>query len=408
MPTKFKFKPDRHSQFVAQAMLLRAEYEHRIALDRATTEDVLVSPDTRVPSDGELSTMYEELMSEGSEEEPETPHGALLYIELVSDIVAGELMSRYRPEGGIVTTERDLGYALELLNGVHGWVNRLDWQDAVEQERAFHREHPERRGRRLDALLSEAINPELRSRAEALATEYAAPLPDGDAGLVEALRRIREYEPRRKDLYREFDISPAIEEQVIEPTLNVAENQLREHLEQTPPNSLVGAAAKLRYLADPQMGLLTNRSEVVADQVLEIVEREAGRGPGEWPALHARWAEIAGRIMALELEESERRSKVAVARLRAERERLIKEDLDQVLQQIYALPVDSWEAVATLLDIAIEEGDIEPPMDLASDWPTFKKVLKALRQRLAPAIEFTALRRALAASVDVEATIASA
>jgi len=66
MPTEFKFKPDRHSQFVAQAMLLCAEYEHRIALHRATDEKILVSPNTGVPSYDELIADVTELRIRGA------------------------------------------------------------------------------------------------------------------------------------------------------------------------------------------------------------------------------------------------------------------------------------------------------------------------------------------------------
>jgi 2-keto-4-pentenoate hydratase len=59
--------------------------------------------------------------------------------------------------------------------------------------------------------------------------------------------------------------------------------------------------------------------------------------------------------------------------------------------------------------IAIDQDDISLPLgsDLPNDWLTFNKVLEALRQ-FAPAIEFTALRRAYAPSVDVEAIIRNA
>jgi hypothetical protein len=69
-------------------------------------------------------------------------------------------------------------------------------------------------------------------------------------------------------------------------------------------------------------------------------------------------------------------------------------------------PADNSEAVATLVDIALENDDIEPPQDLV-DWIAFNKVLKALRQH-APAIDFTSLRRICGPTVDVEAIIAKA
>src|SRR5207302_6020453 len=44
------------------------------------------------------------------------------------------------------------------------------------------------------------IRAELRERAAALVAEYDAPLPEGDAGLIEAERRLHELEPRREAL----------------------------------------------------------------------------------------------------------------------------------------------------------------------------------------------------------------
>jgi hypothetical protein len=53
------------------------------------------------------------------------------------EIIAGELTNRYREEGGIVTTERDLGYALELLLGVRNWANHLDGDGAFGNPEAW-------------------------------------------------------------------------------------------------------------------------------------------------------------------------------------------------------------------------------------------------------------------------------
>jgi hypothetical protein len=58
-------------------------------------------------------------------------------------------------------------------------------------------------------------------------------------------------------------------------------------------------------------------------------------------------------------------------------------------------------------DVAIEQGDITPPLQLAGGWGTVNKVLKALRQ-FSPAIEFSALRRFYPPDVDVDAIIADA
>ena len=148
-----------------------------------------------VPSYDELSAKYEDLMGEWSEERPDTPHGALSYIELVSNILVDELVSRHREEGGILRTKRDLGYALDLLTGVRNWVNHLDLVDAMEQERAFLREHPEQRGRiGIDPLSSETIDPALRSTESSTATDW----PDLHRRWADLAARIEQIEQRRK------------------------------------------------------------------------------------------------------------------------------------------------------------------------------------------------------------------
>jgi hypothetical protein len=109
--------------------------------------------------------------------------------------------------------------------------------------------------------------------------EYSAPLPEGDAGLIEAERRLRECYPQRKALYREFKISMEIEAEIVNPTVTAAEVQLEEFIEETPPRSLVGAAVKLRALCDKDVGLAAGESEDQLgslDQVLKFVERKGG------------------------------------------------------------------------------------------------------------------------------------
>jgi hypothetical protein len=75
--------------------------------------------------------------------------------------------SRFVEESLIVSEERDLGYLLQLIDGARNW--------------AVHRN--------IDEYMGEHVRPlgELRERCEALAAEYDAPLPEGDAGLVAAI-----------------------------------------------------------------------------------------------------------------------------------------------------------------------------------------------------------------------------
>jgi hypothetical protein len=62
--------------------------------------------------------------------------------------------------------------------------------------------------------MGEAEKAKLRARAKLLAAEYGAPLSEGDAGLIEAERRLNEVNARRDALYDEFDMDRKIEEEV--------------------------------------------------------------------------------------------------------------------------------------------------------------------------------------------------
>jgi hypothetical protein len=55
----------------------------------------------------------------------------------------------------------------------------------------------------------------LRARAEALAAEYGGPLPDGDAGLIEAERRHTEMRRRSSALYEKFKMDYETEAKII-------------------------------------------------------------------------------------------------------------------------------------------------------------------------------------------------
>lgn len=88
--------------------------------------------------------------------------------------------------------------------------------------------------------LSDQRKAELWARAEALAAEYSARLPEGDAGLIEAERRLQEYRPRETSLYREFNIGFEAERDIIIPTIRSAQNALIDHIEQTAPQTMLG------------------------------------------------------------------------------------------------------------------------------------------------------------------------
>ena len=123
--------------------------------------------------------------------------------------------------------------------------------------------------------LSKEQAADLRRRAEALAAQYNERLPNGDAGMIEAERRLNEFRPRETALYREFNIDFAIERDIIIPTIRAAQNRLIDFIEETPPETLVGAAAKLRRLCDADVGMVAgeNDGELASlGQVLKFVE----------------------------------------------------------------------------------------------------------------------------------------
>ena len=132
--------------------------------------------------------------------------------------------------------------------------------------------------KRRHAPIDEPEKAELRARAEALAAEYGGPLPEGDAGLIEAERRFQEVTRRTSALYDEFQIDYDIEQEMI---VGIVDEPVRDRLwnfiEQTPPVGLAGAAVKLRLLSDPDVGLSDDNKDAFASlqQVVEFVEREA-------------------------------------------------------------------------------------------------------------------------------------
>ncbi len=61
----------------------------------------------------------------------------IAYLDLVADIMAGELEFRRSDEAsGPVSTERDFSFATELLTSVRRWLNDQDISEAIREERA--------------------------------------------------------------------------------------------------------------------------------------------------------------------------------------------------------------------------------------------------------------------------------
>jgi hypothetical protein len=114
---------------------------------------------------------------------------------------------------------------------------------------------------------------ELRARAEALAAEYDAPLPEGDVGLIEAEQRLHELDPRREALGEPN--TPEIEEIINLAFLAMC--RLDERIATRPATTLAGAAVKLRRLLHPELGMDTGGKETdgpCLHHVLSVIERE--------------------------------------------------------------------------------------------------------------------------------------
>lgn len=113
----------------------------------------------------------------------------------------------------------------------------------------------------------------LRRRCKALAAEYPVDdLPDGDAGLIEAERRLREIQAREKVLYDEFKVSMEVEEKIINPILDPPENKLIDFIQETKPETMIGIALKMRHITFDGCDW-----ETVIEQCLPIVECHAER-----------------------------------------------------------------------------------------------------------------------------------
>ncbi|MBV9828025.1 MAG: hypothetical protein JO001_20520 [Alphaproteobacteria bacterium] len=116
-----------------------------------------------------------------------------------------------------------------------------------------------------------AENEALRVECEAIAAELRAPLPDGDAGLITALQRWHDMQPRMRLSDRGFNVTVDNECEIIEPIAYEAENELSDRIEETPAKGLPGVLIKLRFLAgkrgifaDDYMDIFGQLAEVVA------------------------------------------------------------------------------------------------------------------------------------------------
>ena len=127
----------RHA-FVAEAILLRRLHAYREALGNAQDDGLTLSDQDlprfalmpsaeHMPSFSDMARRYDRLLDDWVPESPHDIEGVMAYLDLVGEIIAGELRSRYEPEAANpIPVERDFVYALELLSRVQRWLNEKD------------------------------------------------------------------------------------------------------------------------------------------------------------------------------------------------------------------------------------------------------------------------------------------
>jgi hypothetical protein len=121
--------------FVAEAMMIRELHAYRAARDAAKNYGMDVSAEHDPPPFAAMSNRYEKLLDDWVSEDPDSLTGAIAYLELVAAIVDGERAASRGDRDALLPTERDLGYALQLLARVREWLNERDINDLVKEER---------------------------------------------------------------------------------------------------------------------------------------------------------------------------------------------------------------------------------------------------------------------------------
>ena len=128
---------ERQHAFTTEALMVRALGVYREARDDALRHGVDVSDAPEPPTFAALRYRYDNLLDEWAGETPSTISNMMEYLDLVAAIIAGELENqRSDDKGGPVSTERDFGFALELLTGARRWLNEQDISDLIAEERS--------------------------------------------------------------------------------------------------------------------------------------------------------------------------------------------------------------------------------------------------------------------------------
>jgi hypothetical protein len=164
---------------------------------------------------------------------------------------------------------REVGKDVEAARRLPGALDRIARTPAkTDRGRAIKLKH---------AGIDDQQKAELRARAEAIAAENNAPLPDeaeGDAQLIEAERRFSISRERRHALYDEFASVLESEAGSADEAIFATEMALVDVVERTDPSTLAGAVAKLRVIIWHE-DLDEKDDPYRLHQVLDLLEREA-------------------------------------------------------------------------------------------------------------------------------------
>ena len=238
---------DPQSAALWHAIALRRLHNYRAARECALNHgDALAGlPDT--PGYPEISDTYVRLIEDFIDQRIDKTNVARCALDLLAAIAQDRQFTYIFEEGSVVSMERDIADEIRLIERLSGWINERDIEEALAHERRElqkPRAMPEPAGG-----LDPARKADLRARAEALAAEFSpATLSRGDAGLIEAERRLRDLRARAKELYGDFPIDMQVETDIMEPTTIATESALCEFIEETPPDTGLGAMVKLRHL----------------------------------------------------------------------------------------------------------------------------------------------------------------
>ena len=144
---------DRHEKFVAEALLLRALHTYREARERAkdVKVDLAIAPEPSL-SYAALSDRYDELMQGFVPERPDTANGVVAVLDLAAQIVAHVHRGPFVEESAISSDEREMSYALQLIDGARWWANARDIAEFADEVRGRKGMHPPPDARTRQAL----------------------------------------------------------------------------------------------------------------------------------------------------------------------------------------------------------------------------------------------------------------